>query len=199
MRDKDYFLKFTVLALISILPLIIILILSFGALAILDIGRFEIMITYANMTISFGVIPFVCLKYFYPHVQLRDLGLKKPDSISMATVIMLIVIVYIIYVKKSDTSILFYAFQVLPVAITEELWARGIVYYICKDTLKKDFMAIVLSSLIFAFITHMDKPILENLIYRLPGALLLGYVFCKSKRLELPIAIHFLNNFIGGV
>ncbi|MBO0470673.1 CPBP family intramembrane metalloprotease [Enterococcus sp. DIV0242_7C1] len=79
--------------------------------------------------------------------------------------------------------------------IMEEIVFRGgIIGFWLKDY---PIIGIALSSVIFGLM-HGPTDLISFLIYGLIG-LILSVVYYKTKRLELSIAIHFLNNILGAI
>ena len=79
--------------------------------------------------------------------------------------------------------------------IMEEIVFRGgIIGFWLKDY---PIVGIVLSSVVFGLV-HGPTNLVSFLIYGLIG-LILSIVYHKTKRLELSIAVHFLNNILGAI
>ncbi|MGT2907298.1 CPBP family intramembrane glutamic endopeptidase [Streptococcus dentiloxodontae] len=77
--------------------------------------------------------------------------------------------------------------------IMEEIIFRaGIMTYVCG---KKPVLGLILSSLIFGAV-HMPTNLFSWFIYSGIG-FVLAFTYYKTKRLELPIAIHILHNVLA--
>jgi membrane protease YdiL (CAAX protease family) len=82
----------------------------------------------------------------------------------------------------------------LVIAIAEEVHFRKFQF----EYLKKQigiWMAIIISSMIFAFIFHLNDSIIENFVIRLPLGIILGVVKLKFG-LNKPIYIHWIYDVI---
>ena len=135
--------------------------------------------------ISLGVIPYI----FYAKVS--SINIKEIDRIKMIKAVLL------------ETGIglgllFFYDYAVVGhfmiIAIAEELYFRVFQFNYLKEQLgvKK---AIIISSVIFAFVLHMNDPILGNLLIRLP----LGIVLCLIRYrfgVSKSIAAHWIYDVV---
>lgn len=62
-------------------------------------------------------------------------------------------------------AIVLLSVQTLIVAISEEFWARGVLFHILRKIFSSWFVIVLISSVIFVFVTHMNRDIIENLLY----------------------------------
>ncbi len=81
---------------------------------------------------------------------------------------------------------------VLP-AVFEEWFFRGILQREVSKLVHNDYLAIIITSIIFSLI-HFD---MANFVSRFILGLLLGLLFFYSKSLWVNILVHFLNNFFA--
>ncbi|OJG69375.1 hypothetical protein RV11_GL002875 [Enterococcus phoeniculicola] len=101
----------------------------------------------------------------------------------------------IIEMTKLISPILSFIMVSIAAPITEEIVFRGgIIGLLFKDY---PIAGIIISSLIFGSI-HLSTNFISFLIYTSIG-FVLSYSYYKTKRLEVSISIHFLNNLIGGL
>ena len=88
---------------------------------------------------------------------------------------------------------LFGFFVVISAPICEEILFRGLVFQeLCR---KNVYLAYLVSSLSFAW-AHSAENLYTMLLYGGMG-LILAFVYQHSKRLEVAIALHLLNNLIS--
>lgn len=91
--------------------------------------------------------------------------------------------------------VLLFLLIAISAPIMEEIVFRGgIIGLLCKN---KPIIGILLSSISFGLI-HMATDIPNFLLYALMG-LILSLSYYKSKRLEVSIMVHFLNNVIPAI
>lgn len=187
---------------LSILPQILVLIISFFLISIgLNFDKYGVIQTAIVLPISFVIIPYIFLLKTGSKLNMEDVGLRKfkKQEIIIFIVIMC-AITLIVYLRgEFDYSIIFFAIQTFVVSTSEEIWARGMLIYELKRSKFSWFLCVIISSLIFAFLTHQNRPIFENLINRFPFAILMGFLYYKTEKIEVPILIHFSNNMIGGI
>lgn len=81
---------------------------------------------------------------------------------------------------------------VLP-AVFEEWFFRGILQRDLSKFVRNDYLAIVITAMVFSLI-HFD---MANFVSRFILGLLLGLLFFYSKSLWVNIFVHFLNNFLA--
>ena len=107
---------------------------------------------------------------------------------------------YIYLLSNYDIkAIVLLSVQTLIVAISEEFWARGVLFYILRKLFNSWFVVVLMSSVIFVFITHMNRDTIENFLYRMPGALIMGFIYQKTKKLQYSILFHYIYNISGSL
>lgn len=155
-------------------------------------------IIWTSMGIGLCLIPYFVVKKIY-NMGLIELGVKKIEKkeIVLGIVIMVALYIYLFTKEKSYLILLSVSLQTLGVAITEEFWARGILCYMLEKMLDKKWIVIIINSLIFTFITHMNRPFLDNLLFRLPGSVCMVLVYMKSKKLSYSVLVHYVYNMLG--
>lgn len=84
------------------------------------------------------------------------------------------------------------SFNQLIIATSEEFLFRYLVYNILRHSMTK-WQSIVINSLLFALVLHLNYDVVDNLLLRFPLALLFSYL---SQRfgLQYAIASHWLYN-----
>ncbi|MDR0690812.1 MAG: CPBP family intramembrane metalloprotease [Streptococcaceae bacterium] len=83
----------------------------------------------------------------------------------------------------------------LVVACGEEYIYRHIIFKIVKANYN-DWLAIIFSSVLFAFIAHLNEPIIDNLYYRLPMGIFLCIVAKFLKGIGLSVSLHAIYNLM---
>lgn len=94
-----------------------------------------------------------------------------------------------------DQSNIFIAIMTLGIFIPviEECIFRGILIKVIFH--KKQWLGVVFSIILFT-IAHNPTSLTEYIIYGIP-AIIYSIIYYKTQRIELPIIIHVINNFLG--
>lgn len=94
-----------------------------------------------------------------------------------------------------DQSNIFIAIMTLGIFIPviEECIFRGILIKVIFQ--KKQWLGVVFSIILFT-IAHNPTSLTEYIIYGIP-AIIYSIIYYKTQRIELPIIIHVINNFLG--
>lgn len=158
----------------------------------------DVFIIWSTMSFGLCLVPYYFVKKIY-RPKLSELGIKKTTIKEIVIFIIAITALYAYLFSKEKTIdiILSVSLQTLGVALTEEFWARGILCYIIEKVSDKKWIVIIINSLIFTFITHMNRPFLDNLLFRLPGSICMVIVYMRSKRLSHSILVHYIYNMVG--
>lgn len=131
---------------------------------------------------------------------MEELGLKKFSKKDCVICTSCCLVLYIYLLSNYDIkAIVLLSVQTLIVAISEEFWARGVLFYILRKLFNSWFVVVLMSSVIFVFITHMNRDIIENFLYRMPGALIMGFIYQKTKKLQYSILFHYIYNISGSL
>ncbi|WP_162890842.1 CPBP family intramembrane glutamic endopeptidase [Suicoccus acidiformans] len=203
MEEKDQKLDVARFFILTLLPQIITVIFTLILIPVSNFfDEYGIVQTALVLPISFIVVPYIFLKHnTNADISLKNMGLRdfKCRDYIMFIFSIVIVTLTIYWYRDFKIEILYFGVQTLIIAICEEIWARGMLIHELRNGGLSGFWCVVISSLIFAFITHQNRPITDNLINRFPGALLMGYLYYRTKKIEIPILIHFVNNMIGGM
>lgn len=86
-----------------------------------------------------------------------------------------------------------YALHLFVISVSEEFYCRGVL----NREFRKHYSpaaSLWIVSLMFAFLFHMDEPLLQNLWLRLPVGLGLGYAYNKTGNLWIPVLMHTIFN-----
>lgn len=179
---------------ISILPVLAVLLLSIPFLLISKESQTNPLLqTLFVLPLAFIAFPNIYLRKRHKKpVKIYD---RYPTKLELLIYILGIVTVYIrVSLVSEINAILFVSAQMLIVSISEEYWARGCLIWLFNKCGFKSITIVIISSLIFTFITHMNRGILDNLVYRLPGALVMSTIYFKTKNIKNSIMFHFIYN-----
>lgn len=156
----------------------------------------DIIVTFISMVFGLILFPYYFIKSKYG-ASYKDIGIRNVTGIEIAIFSVSLFLMYSYILNKDiNNSIYIISIQTIIVAISEEVWARGVLCYVLSKITDKKWIILIISSIIFAFLTHMNRPILDNLIYRLPGSIIMGITYLKTKNLRYSILIHYLYNMI---
>ncbi len=190
-----YIIFYSILPVISTM-LVTIVFLPFSNL----IGYFEIVLTYMTMGLSFGIIPMFFLKLngvVFKKLEVKNIFLRIIIVLSIGTIITIIISYWKYNVLERKVFLL--ALQIIPVAISEEFWARVGFFKLLQKYEFNTISIIIITSLAFGFLIHFNRPFIDNLIFRFTGGIVLGLTYIITKKAEVPILLHFLNNLLGGL
>ena len=186
------------LILMAVVPTVLVIITSFIFL-FLPKETNEMIQSLIVLPFSFIIVPIIILLR-QEKVELRELGIRKLSKKDVMISIACYLILYIFLFSQYDIMIiLLLSVQTLIVAVSEEFWARGILFYILRKITDNWIIIVLISSFIFVFITHMNRDIVENLFYRMPGAIIMGLIYHKTKKLPYSILFHFIYNMLGSL
>lgn len=191
--DNILFLMF-----MAIVPTILTIIISFIFL-LLPGEKNEIIQSFVVLPFSFILIPEIILLR-QEKVHFEELGIKKFSKIDGVIYTTIFLVLYTYLLMNYDMKmIILLSVQTFVVAVSEEFWARGVLFYILRKIFDSCFAVIVISSMIFVFVTHMNRDFIENLLYRMPGALLMGLIYQKTEKLQYSILFHYIYNILGSL
>ncbi|WP_054768268.1 CPBP family intramembrane glutamic endopeptidase [Lysinibacillus parviboronicapiens] len=158
----------------------------------------HISIVFLSMASGFCFLPYLYLRKMYG-ISIGDFGIKTLNlRMVMIGVVSLILVEGYLYVSGQTFSFLVVnSIQMAIVAFTEEFWARGALCFLLAKISTKPWFIILLSSLCFAFLTHINEPVMDNLLYRFPGALVMGMIYVRTGNLFYTIVFHFSYNMIS--
>ena len=186
------------LMLMAIVPTVLVIVISFIFL-LLPGAKNEIVQSLLVLPLSFILIGGIILSR-QGKVHLEELGIKKfskKDSV-ICTICCLVLYIYLL-LNYEMRAIVLLSVQTLIVAISEEFWARGVLFYVLRKIFSNWLAVVLISSVIFVFVTHMNRDIIENLLYRMPGALIMGLIYQKTEKLQYSILFHYIYNILGSL
>lgn len=170
------------------------------AFGIVDLSLGKILLTWGAMLIGFGIIPTFILRKKYSITKLEmGFGPITMFEIIICLSIIGITLVYIVIGRDITNIILFIIaiFQNIGVAIFEEYFSKGILFFVAKKITSNKVIIVLICSCGFAFVLHSSDSFMTNLEYRLPMAVILGVCYLKTNNLYLPITLHLANNLLA--
>ncbi|MEK5231759.1 CPBP family intramembrane glutamic endopeptidase [Lysinibacillus sp. FSL K6-0232] len=162
-----------------------------------DSRAFSIFVVFLSMASGFCILPYIYMKKKYD-LTIGDFGIRALNikTAIIGIVYLILLEVYLFYTGHTVSFLVVNSIQMAIVAFTEEFWARGAVCYLLYKISNRPWFIILLSSLFFAFLTHINEPFIDNLLYRLPGALVMGIIYVRTRNLLYTILFHFSYNMI---
>ncbi|WP_416361216.1 type II CAAX prenyl endopeptidase Rce1 family protein [Mammaliicoccus sp. Dog046] len=139
-----------------------------------------------NFALSFIILPYVIANHLY---KFRVFKLEKVlfyKIFSIISILLILVLILDLYLNV--------VYYFLVVSIAEEYLFREIIFKI----LQKEFPILyvyIIGSILFAFVLHINEPLLINLIIRFPSALFLNFLRSKFN-LFTCITTHWIYNLI---
>lgn len=145
---------------------------------------------YLVSLIIFMIPGFIILPYMISRNQLKEEKYKEVRFIWKQYVVIVIIIFLVNhFFIHSDEY-----FHQMIISMCEEVLFRYIIYRLIRRH-HNYAVAILLTSLLFGFILHMDYPILDNLLIRTPLGITFSLLATKIG-LQYAIAGHWLYNLI---
>lgn len=96
--------------------------------------------------------------------------------------------------SDANPYLLFLLIAIAAPIMEEFIFRGGIIGYIFKE---HQIIGLIVSSILFGSV-HAATDIINFLLYFLMG-LGMGYCYYKTKRIEVSIAVHFVNNALGAL
>lgn len=184
--------------LLSVLPVLLVVILSMFVM-LTSAGKNEVIQTAIVLISSFVIVPYILIKKNYG-MDLRELGVSFENKFEILVELFVILIfaVCIKYIVNPPTYLSLVG-STLFVAVCEEFWARGCLFYIFGRIFNNKVIVLLISTFIFVFVVHVNRGIVENALYRLPGALIMGLIYWRTGKLQYSIGFHFIYNILGSI
>ena len=180
----------------------VILTVLFGIIIDLSLGElrqdlFSSLITvWVSMTLGMIIFP---MFYLYKNDRVACTAKKLGLKFTTCDVIILMVLIIGLFIIKNriiKADIVFPLVQNIPIAVCEEFWCKSILYTQLNKVLKKPFVIITVSAIVFAFITHAGGGFWDNVLLRFPFGLITGYVYYRTNKLVYPVVLHLFYNVI---
>lgn len=150
----------------------------------------QLEVTYLWVLVGFMPLGFVILPHFLANRQnlyARDVQVK----FSWQSYLILAVIIFLInhwFIGSSEF------FHQLIIAFCEEFLFRLVIYKVLRQQCNH-WSAVLISSLLFGVVLHLNYPLLDNLLLRVPAGLIFSVVTSRFG-LQYAVAGHWLYNLI---
>lgn len=153
-----------------------------------------------SIVLSMLVFPF-CLIRKTHNVTMKDLGVKRLLPSDYIMILCSISLVFmLVYVKEVEPiTVLFLIIQNMFVALGEEFVFRSCMFYILRKMIKNEIVIIAIVTLVFVFVFHSGASVVENAVWRLPVAIVLGVLYSKKNTLFYVVLLHFVYNMVGAL
>ena len=126
----------------------------------------KIVLTWVSMLIGFGIIPTYILKKYNSFTMLEvGIGPISRMEVIICISALSITIMYII-IERNISSIILLTVAILQnigIAIFEEYFTKGILYYSLKKITCKKIVILLVCSCVFAFVLHSSGNFVTNL------------------------------------
>lgn len=182
---------------IPVLLLVTTMLIMNSVYGVLNINSFwgEVLTVQSLPTmISLGIVPWIMFKKMTNKNIKRIIYLKQNIKISRAISVVLLIgfLIALIYFGEKVKLIGPFVIHFLVIAIVEEILARGIISDLLNGIFEKDWIVILISALIFSFVFHSGNGFVTGLIYHVPFAVLMSFLYKRLGSLEVPIIIHWI-------
>ncbi len=147
--------------------------------------KISILILAASIIISLAVVP----KILYEKIE----GFSSPISIDLRSILFFI-IVFTILVKFVGFNL---TVHFLAVGISEEVLFRHL-HLKYLEPIVGQKVAVIYTSLLFAFLLHMGEPVLANLLVRLPIGVGLALIRIRFG-LNSAITCHWIYDILSTI
>lgn len=157
-------------------------------------GNVEEIASIFSLVISFIILPFYLLQKQH-NIKFSEIGIRRFNIIDSIFLIIVVFFSILLFKTKGDIKVFVEVIsQQLFVSLSEEFLMRGIVFYLLLQLLHKKFYVVIVSAIIFAFILHTGGDFISNLLYRFPAGIILAVLRIHTKKIYLPIMVHFIYN-----
>ncbi|WP_068985339.1 CPBP family intramembrane glutamic endopeptidase [Lysinibacillus xylanilyticus] len=182
---------------VTILVLVSTVILTF-IITLLFNSKHQLMLL---MSLSFPLL--VCLVIIPCLIRRKYINIFLIDNRQLLiTTALYLGILPVLFIYVSMQEPLVYCVHLLVISIAEEFYCRGVL----TKELQKSFSrnrTLIIVSLIFALIFHLNESFVQNLFIRFPLGLVSGISYNKTNNIWIPILIHTVYNsliiiIIGG-
>ncbi|EGQ4393395.1 CPBP family intramembrane metalloprotease, partial [Staphylococcus pseudintermedius] len=190
LKDNNYS-KIEVVLLCLSLTILSSFVLNLGSLFVIlsphtKINNLYIIILGITMVVGFIFIPTVILKRL---IGFNTSPIRLINIYKFLMYIILIFVVSLFYSVKMEEII-----HPFVVATCEEYLFRGLFFSLLLTKFSK-FKSIIIGSLIFSLLLHLNGNFIENLLIKFPTSVIL-YIIREKIGLQESIVVHWLYNLI---
>ena len=155
----------------------------------------DLIVIWVSMIMGMCVMPLVYLRRTNGKFSMEELGIRRLSNIDV--VLLALVILFLVSGVFFIPNVQVYDFfQNVSIAFAEEFWCKAILFYQLRKITNKKYIIIILSAIIFAFVTHMNGNIETNLLLRMPMGIITGVIYEKDRNLVLPFLLHLVYNIV---
>lgn len=151
--------------------------------------------------VCYGVIP--CLSFnLIEKKSLQEIGIKKSKYLWIDLLNIFVVLSFGAYLLAEGVfgeEARIWVIHYLFVAISEEILVRGIILFELKAMLKKRWLAILISAVIFSLVFHSTDGTWINMLYRIPFGLITGILYEKTDSLTTSVSFHWIYDVLLSV
>lgn len=197
LKEIVNFIGLTIIPMYLVIILSSILIIVFKKINMENTFTSKLLITWFGLGSSFVAIPYLYLRKKYL-LKRTEVGLNQISKTEFVIISFLLIILYIVLAIKAKISYLFIiaTIQNLGVALSEEFYVKGILFYQARRIYNNSIFIVILSTLVFSFVLHNSNSIINNVIYRVPMGLITSIIYLKTKKIYMPVAIHFIYDML---
>lgn len=151
-----------------------------------SIGNSEFMYLFWLVIGCFLGFMYIPYKLVYQHYNIN-----KIPKIHTKSTIFIFLIIFLLGINITDFSTTIHPFFI---SVAEEYLFRHLIYEILRKRYPK-FQSMMVGSVIFAILLHLNGSLLINVLTKIPFSLFLYYLADK-KGLQYSIGAHWLNNLL---
>ena len=139
-------------------------------------------------------MPFYLIKKQH-NIKISEIGITRIGITDGIFLIIAVIFSILLFISKGNMKIFIEVVsQQLFVSISEEFLMRGIIFYLLSQLFRKKYYVVIVSAIIFGFALHTGGDFLSNLVYRFPAGIILAVLRIYTKKLYLPMVVHFMYN-----
>lgn len=151
--------------------------------------------------LCYGVIPCVFYK-LSEKKSIREIGVCKNRFLWIDMLNGFIAVSFLVYLATAQVfqrEEKIWVVHYLFVAVSEEILVRGIILFELKELLKKRWIAVLLSAVIFSLVFHSTDGIWVNMLYRIPFGVITAILYEKTDSLMSSILFHWIYDVLLSV
>lgn len=199
-KDIIIFIGIIIIGVVSVIVTAFLCVNFMCSLGIANAMLGKIMLTWISMLTGFCIIPTYILMKIY-EFKMCDLGVGSISKIEKNVILLVVgMTVFYLITERNICNITILGItllQNLVVAISEEFFSKGILFFVIKKITDNKIIIVLICSCVFAFVFHSSDAFFVNLTYRFPMAIILGICYLKTNNLYLPIILHLVNNLLA--
>lgn len=151
--------------------------------------------------LCYGIVPCIFFKMIRKKA-LQQVGIRRNRRLWIDVCDLLVVILFVGYLVVAgifQSEAWIWVIHYLFVAVSEEILVRGIILFELKGLLKRKWMAILASAVIFSLVFHSTDGTWVNVLYRIPFGLFTGILHEKTDSLMSAVLFHWIYDVLLSV